>query len=97
MRVERLMVCAAGVGLEVGVGEAGVAVGVELGVGVDVGVGEGVPEGETVVDAVAELLPGLGSVEPPANAEAVLLSGPASRGVTAKVTVAVLKAGRMPS
>jgi hypothetical protein len=44
--------------------------------------------GRTVVDAVKRLLAGLGSIAE-AEAEAVLLSGPATVGVTTKVTVAL--------
>ena len=48
--------------------------------------------GTTAVDAIAELLFGLGSHHE--NTVAVLLSGPASVGVTTKTTVALLLAGR---
>ena len=81
IRVERLTACAAGVGAAVGVGVAGGGVGV-------------VPAGRTVVDAVKKLLAGLGSITE-AWAEAVLLSGPATVGVTTKVTVA-LPGARVP-
>ena len=91
-----------GVGGTVAVGEGvagGVGVGVVAGgVGVGVvagGVGVGVVAGSTVVDAVAELLAWKGSIAKD-WAEAVLLSGPATVGVTTKITVALLKIGRSP-
>jgi hypothetical protein len=75
-----------------------VAVGVGDGVipGDKVGVGVGVGARTTVVDAVAELLNWLGSCAFE-TASAVLLSGPATVGVTTKITVALLLGGRVPS
>ena len=80
IRVERLRACAAAMG---------------VGVGVALGVGVGVVAKTTVVDAVKLLLPGLGS-NAADEAAAVLLSVPASVGVTTKVTVVLLKAVRVP-
>ena len=47
------------------------------------------------MDAVKKLLSGLGSIAE-AEAEAVLLSGPATVGVTTKITVAVPEFGKSP-
>jgi hypothetical protein len=69
---------------------------VAVAVAVAVGVGVGVLTGRTVVDAVAKLLPGKGSKKQHADTEAELPSGPASVGVTTKVTVTLLKAGMAP-
>lgn len=60
-----------------------------------VGVGVGVVAGRTVVDSVKKLLPGLGSIAE-AKAEAVLLSVPATVGVTTRVTVALPEFGKSP-
>ena len=73
---------APGVGVPVGVGVPGGGVGV-------------VPAGRTVVDAVAELLSGLGSNELPETI-AVLLIDPVTVGVTTKVTVSMAPGGRLP-
>jgi hypothetical protein len=54
----------------------------------------GVVGGRTVVDAVAELFSGKGSMK--YGALAVLLSGPATVGVTTKVTVTVADLGMVP-
>ena len=67
-----------GVGVSVGVGVGvGVLVGVEVGVGVGVGLGAA---GMTVVTCVSQW---------PSETKAVLVSVPATVGVTTKITVAV--------
>ena len=89
IRVERLLACAGGIGV-------GLGVGVELGVGEGVeGVGVGVVAGRTVVDALEELLPGLGSIAL-AEAPALVLSVPATIGVTTTITVAVPEPEKSP-
>jgi hypothetical protein len=75
------MAWAAGVGVVVGVGVAGGGVGVVA--------------GRTVVDAVKKLLAGLGS-NAEAEAEALLLSGPTTVGVTTKVTEAKPEKSKSP-